>query len=72
MAPAQGPFSLETRQMKHQILEDALKMFVPAQSVPTISEYQREQLAIKANYERLKAERLARHKSQSRQGSGDG
>jgi hypothetical protein len=46
--------------MNDQILEDALKILGPAQTAPTISEYEREQRTIRANYERLKAERLAR------------
>jgi hypothetical protein len=46
--------------MNDQILEEAVKIFWPAQTAPTISEYQREQLALYANLDRLRAERLAR------------
>ena len=38
-------------------------VFGKPEPVPTITEYQREQLAIRSNYERLKAERLAREAS---------
>ena len=37
--------------------KEALKLFEQAHSVPTLTEYQREQRAIRANYERLKARR---------------
>jgi hypothetical protein len=40
--------------------EQILQLFKQAEPAPTISEYEREQRAIRANYERLKAERLAR------------
>jgi hypothetical protein len=46
--------------MNDRILKEAERLFVPAKTALPISEYQREQLAIKANFERLKAERLAR------------
>jgi hypothetical protein len=46
--------------MNDGILEEAERLFESAQAAPTLTEYEREQLAIKANYERLKAERLAR------------
>jgi len=42
-------------------LDEALKLFKPAEPAPTMTEYQREQQAIRANYERLKkADRLIR------------
>jgi hypothetical protein len=37
-----------------------LKLFKPAEPVPTMTEYEREQQAFHANREWLKAERLAR------------
>jgi hypothetical protein len=40
--------------------EQILQLFEQAEPAPTISEYEREQRTIRANYERLKAERLAR------------
>ena len=46
--------------MNDRILEEAERLFEPVQAAPALTEYQREQLAIKANFERLKAERLAR------------
>jgi hypothetical protein len=46
--------------------QEALQLFKQAEPAPTISEYQREQLAIRANYERLKAERLAREAKRDR------
>ena len=46
--------------MSDQILEEAKRLFDQAKPAPIISEYEREQQAIKANYERLRAERLAR------------
>jgi hypothetical protein len=49
--------------MNNQILEEALKLFESAMPAPTISEYHREQQAIKANYERLKQERLERERT---------
>jgi len=39
---------------------EAERLFEPPQPEKIISEYEREQQAVKANYERLKAERLAR------------
>ena len=41
-------------------LEEAWKLFRRIEPVPTVTEYQREQLAVRANHKRLKAERLAR------------
>jgi hypothetical protein len=46
--------------MKERILEEAERLFEQAKPGPAISEYQREQQAIRSNFERLKAERLAR------------
>jgi hypothetical protein len=46
--------------MNDRIREEALKIFVPAQPAPAICEYQREQLAIKSNFKKRKAEWLAR------------
>jgi hypothetical protein len=52
--------------MNDQILEEALRIFEPAQTAPAISEYEREQQAIRSNFERLKAERLARESKRDR------
>ena len=41
-------------------LEEASKLFRRIEPAPTVTEYQREQQAIRDNYQRLKAERLAR------------
>ena len=41
-------------------LAEAAKLFRQIEPAPTLSEYQREQQAIRANLERLRAERLAR------------
>jgi hypothetical protein len=46
--------------MNDQILEDAERLFEQTKPVPTISEYEKEQRAIRSNYERLKRERLER------------
>jgi hypothetical protein len=40
--------------------EEASKLFRRIETAPTMTEYEREQQAVRANYERLKAERLAR------------
>jgi hypothetical protein len=42
---------------------EASKLFKQEQPASTLSEYEREQLAIQKNRERLKAERLAREAS---------
>jgi hypothetical protein len=42
------------------ILEEASKLFRQIEQAPILTEYQREQQAIRANLERLRAERLAR------------
>ena len=44
----------------------AEKLFDRAEPAPTVSEYEKEQLAIRANYERLKSERHAREAHQDR------
>jgi hypothetical protein len=41
-------------------IEEALKVFKQPAPAPTITEYEQERQRIRANYERLKAERLAR------------
>jgi hypothetical protein len=46
--------------MKERILEEAERLFIQVEPAPNISEYEREQQAIRANFERRKAERLAR------------
>jgi hypothetical protein len=47
--------------MNDRILKEAERLFeAPQHPAPAISEYEREQLAIRSNFERLKAERLAR------------
>jgi hypothetical protein len=48
--------------MHDQNHEAAERLFESAKPTSTVSDYQREQMAIKANFERLKAERLAREK----------
>jgi hypothetical protein len=47
-------------QMNDTNLEEALQLFNQPVPAPTMTEYQLEQQRIRANYERLKAERLAR------------
>lgn len=39
---------------------EALKLFKTAEPAPAMTAYERERQRIRANYERLKAERLAR------------
>jgi len=56
--PAQT-FHNEDR-MSNTALEEAQRLFEKPKPAPTISEYEREQQRIRTNYERLKAERLAR------------
>jgi hypothetical protein len=46
--------------MNDQNLKAAERLFEPAKPTSSISEYQREQMAIKANFERLRQERWAR------------
>jgi hypothetical protein len=51
--------------MNQKIQEEAERFFEPAPPLaPAISEYEREQRAIRSNLERLKAERLAREGKQ--------
>jgi hypothetical protein len=45
-----------------RILEEADRLFVQVESAPAISEYEKEQRAVKAHFERHKAERLARER----------
>jgi hypothetical protein len=40
--------------------EAAMALFEKPKPAPTVTEYEREQQAIRLNFERLKAERLAR------------
>jgi hypothetical protein len=51
--------------MNHQILEEAERLF-EKQSKPALTSYEQEQLAMRANFERLKAERLAREAAASK------
>jgi len=51
--------------MNDQIREEALKIFVPQKTAPTIAEYQ-QQKAIRSNFERLKSERMAREAAGSK------
>jgi hypothetical protein len=46
--------------MKDRILKAAERLFEPVPPAQAVTEYQVEQNAIKANFERLRAERLAR------------
>jgi hypothetical protein len=46
--------------MNERILEEAERLFVQIEPALAISEYEKEQRAAKANFERLKGERLAR------------
>jgi hypothetical protein len=48
--------------------QEAAKLFHRAESAPTVNDYEKEQLAIRANYGYgwLKAERLAREADQDR------
>jgi hypothetical protein len=46
--------------MNDTTLEEAQRLFRQPAPAPTMTEYQLEQQRIRANYERLKAERLAR------------
>ena len=52
--------------MNDNNFQEAEKLFDRAEPAPTASEYEEEQLAIRANYERLKAERQAREADQDR------
>jgi hypothetical protein len=44
----------------NDIKEEAARLFKPSKPQSKVSEYERDQRHIRANYERLKAERLAR------------
>jgi hypothetical protein len=46
--------------MNDRVLKEAERLFEQVRPAPTIGEYEREQQAIRSNFERLKAERLAR------------
>jgi hypothetical protein len=46
--------------MNDNNFQEAEKLFDGAEPAPTVSEYEKEQLAIRANYERLKSARHAR------------
>jgi hypothetical protein len=50
--------------MNDRNLEAAERLFEAARPAPVISDYQREQSAMRINFERLKAERLAREARQ--------
>jgi hypothetical protein len=58
--------SLAQTSMHDQNLEAAERLFEAARPAPVISEYQREQLAVRVNLERLAAERLAREAGRNR------
>jgi hypothetical protein len=46
--------------MNERYLDEAARLFVAPQPAPTMNEYEKEQQAIRSNFERLKSERLAR------------
>jgi hypothetical protein len=46
--------------------DEILRVFEQAEPVETISEYEKEQQAIRSNFERLKRERLAREAAASK------
>jgi hypothetical protein len=50
----------------NQMTDEVLRVFEQVRPVETISEYERERLAVRANFERLKAERLAREAATSK------
>ena len=52
--------------MHNQNLEAAERLFESVKACPIIGDYQAEQIAIRANFERLKAERLAREAAASK------
>ena len=60
MAPYRGHFFTTEIIMNDRVFEEAERLFEPVRPAPAVSEYERERMAIKANFERLKAERLAR------------
>ena len=53
-----SPFSKGNRMIDLKL--EAMRLFKPEEAASTMSEYEREQMAIRKNRERLKAERLAR------------
>jgi hypothetical protein len=46
--------------MNDKKIEEAQRLFKPAEPAPAMTEYEREQMAKMANFHRLRAERLAR------------
>ena len=50
----------------YDITEEAQQLFKQSARTPIMNEYQLEQARIRANFERLKAERLAREAMRSR------
>jgi hypothetical protein len=46
--------------MNNKNFQEAERLFDRAEPAPTVSEYEKEQLTIRANYERLKSERQTR------------
>jgi hypothetical protein len=52
--------------MNDKNIQETEKLFDRAEPAPTVSDYEKEQLAIRGNYERLKAERQAREADQDR------
>ena len=61
-APRMQRISLRKNKMT---TDEILKVFEQAKPVPVINEYEREQQAIRSNFERLKSERLAREATKS-------
>jgi hypothetical protein len=51
--------------MSGTTIEAAQQLFEKVEPAPPITEYEREQQRIRANYERLKAERLERESNES-------
>jgi hypothetical protein len=64
MTALRQSFHSETT-MHNQNLEAAERLFEPAKPAPAISDYERERLALYANRDRLRAERLAREAERS-------
>jgi hypothetical protein len=52
--------------MNDKNFQEAAKLFDRAEPAPTVSDYEKEQQALRANFERLKAERQAREADQDR------
>jgi hypothetical protein len=59
---SRNPLAKEFRMTTDEIL----RVFEQAKPAPTVSEYEREQQAIRSNFEGLKAERLAREAAASK------